>query len=511
MLDLWQNDQNNSAAPQTGEGHDLPATFGEGFEASWNEGQLFSQSVAGENSRLAALGDYLDEVKSKTGADIASQLDYGSSDTPISSRLLLNQTNDQIDKINKARGLNIDPLSDDDLEQRAVAKSRNAVAASAAMGDREQTFGSRAGSFLGSFASGATDPVNIATLPVAPETESVGILAAALRWGAVAGVSQAAIEAAGAPFHEEVQPGYMESGAPLMNVAGAAGSGFLLGGGTKALGNLWTRVKSGAWPQSVRDAGNVVESEANIASTNVLPGIDGEVANRTALQKSIESIVDGRQIDVGDIVTGSLLADYEKRLSPVMSAIGDVHEAQNAVQMERAAQTTTGQAELPFEQSARMQSAEDAIGKVAGHLQDLSREAGAALSPEEADLLARRVSAMPQDQAAAALDEFMLRPQTLRETLPEGGAASAARPLSEPVEPVAPPERVVGSPDYQAAIRADIDRERVAGNYAVPVSVDAEGNAVMRGVDDQMNDIDAYHAAADQIAACAAPVATEEA
>lgn len=312
---LWQDEQQSIDYAAQNSAPDMPATFGEGFDAAWNEGRLFAQSISGENARLDALNDYLADIKDKTGNDIAAGLQYGdSTGTQFPASVLLDQANAKLAKIEESYpDLGIKPMSADDLEQAAVAKSRAAQTRYAAFAGREQTFGSRLGSFLGGAAATAADPVNIVAFPLAPETESVGVLAAALKWGAVAGVSQAAIEATGAPFHEEVQPGYAASGEPVFNVLEAAGYGGALGGVTRALGNAWTRVKTGAWPQSVRDAGNIVESEANVAASNPFPpSLDGAVAHPEAVEKSIDDIAAGRPIDVSQSITPELEQQGER-------------------------------------------------------------------------------------------------------------------------------------------------------------------------------------------------------
>src|ERR1700744_2297434 len=149
MLDLWQNDTNVIAAPQPGEAKDLPATFGDTFEAAWNAGRLFSQSVAGDNARMAALQDHIDDIKDKTGKDLNSSIDFsgfndpGVGFIPPTASMLLPQVNEEAKKLGQPE------LSDDDLEQAAIKKSRDAVGGDGAMAGREQTFGGRVGSFLG--------------------------------------------------------------------------------------------------------------------------------------------------------------------------------------------------------------------------------------------------------------------------------------------------------------------------------------------------------------------------
>ena len=301
MLDLWQQEQaDGDARVMATTAPRLPATFDETFGASWREGQLFAQSTAAQNARMEALEDYRQELRGKTGYDIAGDIDFGSDPAlwPMQGQAAVKRLRD------KNPEADIPDLNEDELDRRAVEKSRTARTDYQDISAREKTFGGKVGSFLGSTAAGATDPVNLigATL-AAPE--GLGILGTALTWSAIAGGSQAAIEAVGAPYREQVQPGYLASGEPFRNVLGAAAFGGALGGGTKALGAAWTRVATGQWPRSIRDAGNVVAGEANIANTNVMPGIEGEVAHREALGKAIDDVIAGRTVDVDDIFARS--------------------------------------------------------------------------------------------------------------------------------------------------------------------------------------------------------------
>lgn len=303
FLDLYQSDNAAAMGPQPGERGDLPATFGESFEAAWNYGRLFSQSLAGETARLDALGDYVDEAQRETGRDLTQGIDWSGMafGGAATADMMLGQVNGEIDKANRDKPPDqiFQPIDQDGLEQRAVAKSQAAARALQAVTEREH---SSLGTFLGGAASAATDPINVLGLAVAPEAE-LGVLSSALRWGAIGGVSQPAIEAVGAPYHEEVQPGYLQSGEPVANVGEAFLGGAALGGATKVLGNLWTRVKTGAWPTSIKDAGNVVESQANVADSNVFLGAEGEAAHWDAMNFAIDQVLHEEPVDVGDIIS----------------------------------------------------------------------------------------------------------------------------------------------------------------------------------------------------------------
>lgn len=312
MLDLFQNNQAIAAKIQPNEGTDLPAGFGDSFDTAWHEGQLFGSSISHGMARLAAFDQFETEFRQKTGKqfDINSE---GGADP-------WDQANDQIRDLKaKNPSLDIAPVEPDEIDRRAAAVSGDAHHAYTA--EREQTFGGKVGSVLGSLASGTVDPINLVGLAVAPEAE-LGVLGTAAAFGAIGAVSQGVNEAAQAGFREQVQPGYMESGQPGMNIVGGAVGGAVLGGGFKAAGALWSRLKTGDWPRSVRDAGNIVESEANVQQSNILPGADGEAAHREALAKSIDDIVAGRAVDAPESVS----AVPEPQPGGIVAYHGSPHE-----------------------------------------------------------------------------------------------------------------------------------------------------------------------------------------
>lgn len=306
-LDMFQQTQSDTDAYVAQHNAPrLPATFGDAFQAAWDENRMFGQSVSSQNAHVSALDDYLNDVQRRTGEPFSDlPADEASLSSPAS---LLPMINDRVAKLNAANpDLKLDPLTEEGLDQRAIAKSREARAGLADMSQREKTAGGSVGQFLGGAAGTATDPINLAVAPLAAP-EGLGLLATAMAWAGIAGGTQAAIEATGAPYRDMVAPGYSQSGEPARNILGAAAGGAVLGGTLKGLGMAWTRAKTGEWPRSIRDAGNVTESEANVANSNVLPGLEGEVAHREALAKSIDDVVAGRKVDVPDAVTAPPLA-----------------------------------------------------------------------------------------------------------------------------------------------------------------------------------------------------------
>lgn len=307
FLDLYQGGQAEAAKIQPNEGTRLPSTYGENFDAAWSSGLLFSQSAARENARASVLNDYVSEIRQKTGQDLSNEIRPDVAEGTIGPDMF-DQANARVGKLKQDYpDLDLDPLSSDEIDKRALAKAQAAHRNYEALQQGEKTWGGSFGSFLGSGAAGMLDPINILALPIAPEAAGIGLLGTAMRWGALAGISQAAIEFASDDFKERVQPGYTESGEPIKEIAGAFVGGAVVGGSLKALGNAWSRVKTGRWPTSVRDAGNVIESEANVADSNPFPGIEGEVAHREALVKTIDDILAGRPIQIDHIITPDFL------------------------------------------------------------------------------------------------------------------------------------------------------------------------------------------------------------
>lgn len=309
MSVLFPNDQEGRGTFQPGEGTSMPTSFGDTFAAAWSRNNLFTNNMTGENDRLDALGDYLGDIKKKTGVDLAPELDYGGASGMMpDSAALFRQANGKLEQLHaNDPTFQYDAMTFDQLQQKAVAKRRQADADLEATMGRERGPGATIGRIAGATAAGVADPVNLAALPAAP-AEGLGILANAFRWGLIGAGTQAVSEAIQAPYQEQVQPGYLASGQPLADIA-AAGA-FAAGGGAlfRGLADTWSRVKTGAWPTSVRDAGNVVESEANISASNIYGGVEGEAAHRQALTTAIGNILADQPVNVEHIITPELEA-----------------------------------------------------------------------------------------------------------------------------------------------------------------------------------------------------------
>src|SRR6516162_7484004 len=130
---LWDDPQRNVAPALDTSGRDLPTTFGDTFSAAWSRNTLFSQDYFGENDRAAALDDYLAKVKSLSGEDFKPQLDFSGFGAvgagALTARGLLDQANAKVAALKqKNPDLDIEPMTYDELEQKAVDKRRKADA-----------------------------------------------------------------------------------------------------------------------------------------------------------------------------------------------------------------------------------------------------------------------------------------------------------------------------------------------------------------------------------------------
>lgn len=312
MLDLWQQSAEAARRPQANEGGELPATFGESYDAAWSQGELASSSIKQTNARNAAIAEFSDQIKA-AGGDVDSE--YASRLTPTGGESMMEP--DHLDVANTALaklkaknpGVQIAPLTQDDVDKRAVQLSQGSVAAAQQQGGREQSFASRAGSFLGASASSFNDPMNLPLMAIAPE-DSVGILGHALQFGGGAAVSQAANELMNRGYNEQVQPGYGAQG--VENVVEAGLSGAALGGGLRAFGKVLEGVSTRFWPTATRDAANVVRSEAQIDGSNVLSRADGQPPDGTVRLYRGETAGGGPILPGSDVTGGWFTTSIDK-------------------------------------------------------------------------------------------------------------------------------------------------------------------------------------------------------
>ena len=226
LLDIFADHYDAEAAPQANEGQDLPATFGESFADAWQNGQMAVSAIKQENGREQAVSDYLDQIRAAGGGpEIAAE--YARQANPnllwASPPDMFNVADTVASRMKASadaagKTLPFQYMSSGDIDQRAVQISQAAIGAEARNEAAPQTWGSAAGRILGGLASGATDPYNIPSMAI--PLEGLGILGTAAAVGGAQALTQAANEAANAPYNERVQPGYGASGQAVANVVG---------------------------------------------------------------------------------------------------------------------------------------------------------------------------------------------------------------------------------------------------------------------------------------------------
>jgi hypothetical protein len=577
---------------------EFPAGFTEAFDASWQEGRLFRQSISRDNARQTVLDDYDDRVR-QAGGDVDAELhklhriggEFTDADrlTAINRALIAAQEKDS--------KIDIHAMDDTAIELAAIAKSREALEVQQQIAARGMTGGGRAGGILGGLTAAAADPVNIAGMLFAP-AEGLGVLQTGLRWGGIAGANQAAIEAAAAPYHEAVQPGYGAGPEAPRAILEAAVTGGVGGGALKIAANTWTRVLTGAWPRSVRDAGNVVSSQAHTVNSNIYNGAAGEAAHSEALKSAIDSVLAGRAINVENIITPeietrsrSLIAGLEAerrlampifdersiriaaeeaglrardvRLTGDLAAMpaGDVAAADRLNRLEavdeQLARTTelgerraleqrrdqilvdTTPEELrkragPIEQR---RLAESERNQIAGRLDEIRREreqiaaenlgrvqplllgqtepvrlykaiadtaaaGGHIITPDEVRQIASRLVGLDPQMLADAEKMIQHAPHQVAQGY-QRFVDHDAIPRSSPAVDKMLQQAVETAPEMQAALRADLDRERAMGD--VDVHMGTEDAPVKQSLDSLLDEIDNERIAADEIEACANP------
>jgi hypothetical protein len=548
MLDIFGDAYTAAAAPQANEGTVLPASFGETFADAWSNGQLATSGIKQQNARTQAIQEYTDQINKASGgavdAEYSKQLAEGAGITTVDAAGggpdPLDVANGVVARLKASadaagKPLPFQPMSSDDIDNRAAQISAQAMTAHAAMGALPQSLSSWLGKTAGAIASASVDPFNIPLLAIAPE----GVIASAAAFGAGSALTQTANEAANSAFNEKVQPGYAASGQAFRNIAEAGVSGAEMGGGgalgVKALGAVLTRAVTGAWPTAAKDAANGVMSEADILNSNVLPGAEGEAAHQGALGTSIGQVLRGDPVDVSrDIPPDSA---FERTIGDIPT---EPREAPEKI--------GNGTAESYLPDTARFfESPKEGEGV---------SEAPAQLTPNAADVAAdARFVDIPTDhpeisgENAPGLDAAS---GNYRPFEPSEDLASQLRPIESPATAAAEPSEAaadvyrpgsltadqireqLAAPETLAAMRADVERaidESAKGGKALQVPLgfdfekDADGHPIMSGmfgnqttmtpvfgrVADALAEVDRMNELADAIAQCALPGAMQEA
>lgn len=186
--------------------------------------------------------------------------------------------------------------TNDQIEQEWERRGRSAIEQSNALSRRSTGYGSAVGGFLGSAAGAITDPVNLLSTPFGASA-SAGILRTAITEAAINAGSDALGQAINYSERRQIDPNYNASAAAYEVLAAGAG-GAILGGGFKALADIWQRARTGQWPSHVRDTANVVTREAAVPDSRFQKSVTGDVAHRTALAKSLDDVTAGRPVEL---------------------------------------------------------------------------------------------------------------------------------------------------------------------------------------------------------------------
>jgi hypothetical protein len=298
-----------------------PVEMAEAWDKSVENGLLFGMSVAHQVARERAARDVSNDIYKKTGRWLPPPTGYWD---PLRGTATLDAFNKQLEALRPDHPDLPEAYTEEKLNEAAIERSRKARTDYQHMAARERTWGGTLGLFGGAAAAGIADPITAFTIPFGA-AGSMGILRTGLMEAGVNVFGQVGIEAASAPFKEKAQPGYSASGEATQNVLEAGAIGFGIGAGVKTLGVAWRGAKNRYWPDEVRDAGNVVESEAQIAETNVAPGGPASVVHRENLRRATEGRPDLEEMPP-EAVRG-----YEERIRPALEAreraVGATREA----------------------------------------------------------------------------------------------------------------------------------------------------------------------------------------
>lgn len=459
---LWQNEELEQR-PALETSGPMPTTSHDLFTAAWGRNQLTHMNLTGEQDRLNALDDYLEKIKKLGGPDLAPELDYGTFGGGMmpDSHALFAQANAKLAEYkNKNPEFDMQPMSAQEFDGNAINKRRNADADYEAELERPRGAGATLGLVAGGLAAGAVDPINLLALPVAPEA-SLGILASALRWGAIGAGAATVSEAIQAPYQEQVHPGRLMSGAPLLDIAQAGL--FAAGGGVlfPALAKAWEGVRGLPWGTAVKDAGNIVDSQANVMHSNIYPGAEGTTAHTQALPKAIDDALRGHPVDVSQYITPEIEASAGQ---PAIEATRaeTLQARRRALEARFAQERQEPQPELPFVQTAAEEDLGAQVEKLVDHVQDLSRRAGYDMPRDEASTITTRLMNADEAEGAKLYRDLQISPRQVAEAPPH--IEVPAEEIPTQVAPVAD----IHEPNFQDALRADLDREVVSSPGGMP-------------------------------------------
>ncbi len=469
-LDVFQNSARDAVdLASRNIAPDLPATFAETFDSSLRTAREWANSDAFATARFRVGEDLVQDVKAKTGTLLPypAPIDGGSDSVAIEG------FNAKLAELKVQRpDLNVEPLTQEAIDGMGRARMAGARTDSGTMAAREKTVGGMAGGLLGGLAGGTLDPINMALLPLGG-LGSGGLLVRAAEFGAIGAGSQAINEVVAGPTREQAVPGAAgEAGANILEAgAGGAllGAGFHVAGqGFRALGRL-LGIDPRPLPTATRDDLHAATSEAQIAATNVLPGVEGEVAHRDALYQAVGQIARGERVTAGDAIDPGVLQSYRDSIGPQIEEYVQLH--------------------------------------------------GRDLAPGEGRALADRLASSPAD-AERLLTEATQRPITFGERIDTGPAMElpprAAEPASTPPRDLATAATRDAGPEAVQAFRTDdavsanilhdlehIRAEQPDAIYRETVfDPDGTSRTVERPLNDVLAELDAMERSGRELEAC---------
>jgi hypothetical protein len=298
-----------------------PVEFGEAWDSSAAMGRAVKQFVSRARARYEEWDRLLSDVREKTGESVGNPMQVGE------GSLAEIQTRRIMQRLNKLREERPDLGLPDDLDaevERRVDLSLSSIVRDArAVDARPKTWGGLAGSMLGEIETMLRDPVQLPALMMGAGAAR-GILQTALIEGGIGFGQSVAVSALTAGDRVRVDPQF-----GLAEAAGDAASGVIggavIGGGFRALARGLGPLRGADMPRSLRDAANVAESEAQIASTFRASTASGEIAQREGLSKAIDAAIAGQPVQPSFVPVGRTgrVFDAEGRAVDVQYEIAD--------------------------------------------------------------------------------------------------------------------------------------------------------------------------------------------
>lgn len=277
-----------------------PVEFGEAWDSSASMGRAVKQVTSRDNQRFDEWDNFLADIREKTGEAIPNPMVAGRGDIGLAAKRSI------LGRLSKLRSqrpeLELPEDPDAEIERRTDATLSRIVRDARSIDGRPKTLGGLAGSIVGDIQTMVTDPVQLPTI-VMGAGAARGILQTALIEGGIGFGQSVAVSALTARDRVRVDPQFGWAEAAGDAVSGAIG-GAAIGGGFKALARGLGLLRGADIPRSLRDAANVTESEAQIASTFRAKTAEGEIAQRDGLSKAIDAVVAGEPVQPSFVPVG---------------------------------------------------------------------------------------------------------------------------------------------------------------------------------------------------------------